>query len=421
MSRRFVTIIIIILVALIIGLFVTAFLISRGPSSQAPTDDIIRGGSPFGEGAFPDTSQQPTTPRDDEDPFAETPSDRDEGLVDATRRLRQLSTLPSVGGVIATSTNEIPVIRYVDRASGNVFEVNADGENKKRVTNTTLLGIHEALWEEGGERVIMRYLDDDLVIKTFSGVITPAQEGEGVFSSLEGVFLPDGITQIVSAPDEDRIFYLTEFGGKAIGTTADFDGSSRRQVFEHDLSEWILEWPQEDQFGITTAASAMANGYTFLLNDGSSRLSSILRGLRGLATHYSPTTEFVLFSSTAQNDIETRIFSVENEEVRPFALTTLPEKCLWSEQQTTVIYCAAPERLPFGTYPDDWYKGLIDLQDNLWRIDVETGAVSLLISPHESIDASLDIVDLFLSNDEEYLFFTNKIDGTLWSLKTSRN
>jgi hypothetical protein len=95
-----------------------------------------------------------------------------------------------------------------------------------------------------------------------------------------------------------------------------------------------------------------------------------------------------------------------------FSLKTLPEKCIWSEVDVNKIYCAVPKNLPTANYPDDWYKGLVSFDDNLWQIDTLTGETTLLLNQF-----GFDIINIFKTKNEDFLFFQNKKDGTLWSLK----
>ncbi|HEY4528044.1 MAG TPA: hypothetical protein VJL09_03310, partial [Candidatus Paceibacterota bacterium] len=41
-------------------------------------------------------------------------------------------------------------IRYIDRETGHVFEMNPDGTDKTRISNTTIPGIFEVIWSPDG-------------------------------------------------------------------------------------------------------------------------------------------------------------------------------------------------------------------------------------------------------------------------------
>src|SRR3989338_6779767 len=89
----------------------------------------------------------------------------------AEPRLRLLSSSP-VAGAISVIKGSAQTVRFVDRASGNVFEVSLSDSVAvpTRLTNATIPKVYEALWQKGGERTLLRYLkDDEETIDTFSG------------------------------------------------------------------------------------------------------------------------------------------------------------------------------------------------------------------------------------------------------------
>ena len=71
-----------------------------------------------------------------------------------------------------------------------------------------------------------------------------------------------------------------------------------------------------------------------------------------------------------------------------------------------------PDNFPQGDYPDDWYQGLISFKDSIWQKNFSTGETNILIN-----ETNADVINPFLTKDENYLIFTNKTDNTLWSLK----
>ena len=97
-------------------------------------------------------------------------------------------------------------------------------------------------------------------------------------------------------------------------------------------------------------------------------------------------------------------------------ITTLPEKCVFSKTDENKIYCAVPISMPSAKYPDEWYQGLISFSDNLWQINVNTGIAKIIF-----YKSDFDITNLFTDKNENYLFFTNKKDSTLWSLQISND
>ena len=90
---------------------------------------------------------------------------------------------------------------------------------------------------------------------------------------------------------------------------------------------------------------------------------------------------------------------------------TLPEKCAFSRLDQKIIYCAIPRSLT-GALPDDWWHGRVAFEDTLWKIDLDSGETKSLLE-----GGGFDMAHLLLSPSENYIFFINKRDSLLWSLK----
>src|SRR5690606_31240096 len=197
-------------------------------------------------------------------------------------RLRILSEEPVSGAtsiLVASEADledEIEIVRYNERATAHVFDVELSGLDKERISNTTVPRIYESLWTSGGEGVILRYLDDDnQTIKTYHASLIEKEEelreGETPFS-LEGSFLPDNISQIVLSPTGEEIFWLTESIRGARGVISNPDGTNQSSVFSSDFTEWIPQWFSQNLLSMTTKASAIAEGFYYTMPRSSGAL-----------------------------------------------------------------------------------------------------------------------------------------------------
>lgn len=411
MSKKVIIITSIIFTLLIVGLLVVAYLVLR-EGEKTPLE-ALRDALPFGGPSEEIITIRP--PVDVSIPDEEFEFDELGNII--IPLLRQLTSLPIAGATSLTDEDGAVKVRYVDRASGNVHEIAAAGVKRTRLTNTTIPAVMKVFWSSDGQSLILQYLDDISTIKSFSAQIITEAEGE--FGKLEGLFLEDNIKEVTVSPDGEQVFYLTEFGESIIGITADFDGSNKKQIFEHPLKQWLVEWLGSDNFSFTTKPSFATEGSTFLFNKNVGSLNRTTGGLRGLTVLYSPNLIDVIIAENIKEQFRTRLFNRDTNDITLFPLTVLPEKCLWSTEDTVVVYCGAPEAFPRGDYPDGWYKGEFSFTDDLWRINIETREVSFLVSPQDFSGVEIDVINLFLSSDEDYLFFTNKKDGTLWSLRLS--
>ena len=105
----------------------------------------------------------------------------------------------------------------------------------------------------------------------------------------------------------------------------------------------------------------------------------------------------------------------KGEKNKNLNLAGIVDKCTWSKDGYTV-FCALPLEIKGSDiWPDDYYKGLIILNDAIYKINLETDEKTKIAGSLDQI--GLDAQELFLSPKEDYLFFINKKNGLLYSLR----
>src|SRR3989338_3867499 len=91
--------------------------------------------------------------------------------------LRQLSKAPVAGFMLGARSGE-PIVRYQERAAGNIYEIEADGEGAKRRTTTTMPEVYEALWRKAAPALFSRSLrEGSKIIESFSARVVPTASG----------------------------------------------------------------------------------------------------------------------------------------------------------------------------------------------------------------------------------------------------
>ncbi|MEK7207962.1 MAG: hypothetical protein AAB699_00260 [Patescibacteria group bacterium] len=329
--------------------------------------------------------------------------------------LRQLSLVPIAGAVIGGKGAETRV-RYIERANGNVIEIPASGGEEKRLTNTTIPKVHEALWNKTGNGVILRYLKEDgETIETFSARIkagTGGTEGE-----LAGTFLPAGITALALSPSADELFYLREERGELVGIRASFTGANKTELWRSPLREWLPLWTAEETLALVSKPSALSPGALLSLNRSGEQERVLLSGIAGLTALPEKTVEKVLASRSSENGVELFLFVPKTRGENALGVATLPEKCVWRTSGEALL-CGVPKSIPGGSYPDSWYQGITSFADAVYEVGTRGGSRTALISEiSEETGAPIDLTHPALSSDERFLVFRNKNDQTLWSLQ----
>lgn len=228
---------------------------------------------------------------------------------------------------------------------------------------------------------------------------------------LTGGFINEGILRGDISPDGTQMFFLKNSGTGVVGIVADIDGKNQRQVFQSELTEWRPQWVNATTIAMTTLASSEADGYMYFLNPVTGTFQKELGPVAGLTTLVNPSATTVLVGESANNNVKLSTFSLGSGTSTPLDLATLPEKCSW--QNDTILFCAVPQGVSDGQYPDDWYQGNVVFNDNFWEIDTAQNSTTSIVSPSQKFDA----YDLKISPDGSYFYFINKVDGTLWSYR----
>src|SRR3989344_354891 len=128
-----------------------------------PVEEAIRGILPFG------------TPGDTTRPATDTGlgTEGDESLIidelgTPIESLFRISSTP-VSGAVTFLQNNQTVVRYVDRATGHIYDVALPGQEanpaplrKIKITNNTFPKIYEAYFRPDGRAVVLRYLKNNI-------------------------------------------------------------------------------------------------------------------------------------------------------------------------------------------------------------------------------------------------------------------
>ena len=400
MSRKKLILIIVIIVA-VLGGAIFLFISREGGGGSAD-----RNGSGF-LGLFPnndsdpgdsfDSSQSTSTPRDGDDQIIPIPT------------FRQISNTPVSGYVVFESGVGSSTIRYIERESGHIFETATSTLATKRLSNTTIPRIKEVLWFDNGGSLIMRYLDESDNIQTFLAKLNK-EEGQELYI-LESEALPQNI--LVGDIFGDDFFAILRVADSSKWRIYDNQGNERN-ITTNPLKEWLPDFWQSNTVSIQRKSSNGIPSHLYFLNTSTVSLEEVLSNISGLTTKTSPDGKYVFYSTSSGSLTLSFIYDTEDETSSNLSITTLADKCTWSEDN--ILYCGVPNTLG-NNLPDNWYQGLTSFNDSLWSISPSTLTTSLIFNPQDR-GKGVDVVNMEIDNN--FLFFINKKDSTLWSLDLER-
>jgi len=334
-------------------------------------------------------------------------------------KLRLISEEPISGfSITENSQTKNTDVHFILRANGNIYETYTNSPEIRRLSITTIPKVYDSLWLPDGQRLIIRYLKDiSEDIETFSVKINPATTTLNEFKGgVDGNHLPENISDLAINPRGDKVFYLTDNLNGSTGYTARPDDQNKKLLFESPLIEWLVSWPKEEIITLNTKASAKIPGYLFFLNSQTGNFTRILGEINGLTTKTNKTATEVLYSDSGSALPKLSLYNIKSGESKLLPWATFPEKCLWSNTDAQIVYCAVPKSFPVGEYPDLWYQGLINFTDDIWMINTDTQTTTLVFDAEQETKNSFDIINISTDINDNYLFFMNKVDLSFWSL-----
>jgi hypothetical protein len=342
-----------------------------------------------------------------------------EGVVEvpANNVLVRISKEPVAGFVLVPSENGTEHVRFIERATGNFFESPLSTSEVIRLSNTTIPQVIEASFTKSGSRAALRYLSQDgHTINTYLAQVPTAPVATSTEQEdVTGVFLPDNVIAVTPHPSSDSFFYLAQESNGVRGfiISSNVPGS---QVFSSPIREWSAHYVTPSTVSLSTKPSAEAYGFSYLLNTSNGSLTRLLGYINGLTVSTHASAQLALYSATEERSFSLHSLDTNTNEPNLFPIATFPEKCAWSKVNPNRLYCAFPKIIPPAQYPDAWYRGEISFEDELWVIDiVENDGEPLTPFDEFADDLKIDLIDPQLSQNDDYLVFRNKRDGSLWS------
>jgi hypothetical protein len=315
---------------------------------------------------------------------------------------------------VAPPTEMALALRYVAKATGNIYETFADTIQEGQFSTTTIPEVYDAYFGNNGNSVAMRYLQNDgETIATFIGNLPKEIFGADMVANnkIMGSLLPNNIKSISLSPDGSSMFYLFDSGDDMIGTTLNFATNKKVQIFDSPFTEWSSVWGNSKTITLTTKPASGIPGYVYEMDQKGKNFNQILGNINGLTTLESPDGKLLLYGDDGLN---LSVYNINTNTSTLLGVKTMPEKCVWSDDSAT-IYCAVPKYIPALQYPDAWYQGEVSFDDQFWKIDIATGNTTMLVDPITMPDGQkIDGIKLAVDSGENYLFFVNKKDSYLW-------
>lgn len=343
--------------------------------------------------------------------------------VNFTQKLRKLGS-EEVAGAGTLDVKAGTVVRYIEKATGHIFEVELFSPNQNRISNTTIPTVYDALWLNKNNSLVARYLKaDDQTVDTYSltlknvSTTMASTSSPQTVNTISGIAYPSNITDV--SVFGSSVFYLIKNTDSSLGFISNFDSSKKKQIWSSPIKELLSQYVNAKTVALTTKPAQNVPGFLYFVDTGTGAVRKILSDVLGLSTLVSGDGNSVLYLEEA-GSAGTSVFDQKAKTYTKITPATFPEKCVWSNKDKNVIYCAVPRDFLTGGSLTSWYKGLVSFSDDIWKYDIKSNTSSLIENLPNDAGEAIDVMKPILSENEQYLVFMNKIDNTIWSLDLTK-
>ncbi len=340
-------------------------------------------------------SSQPTTITPPEDsPTIET-------LVDtSTGSLRQLSTR-AVAGFMSTTTATSKSVRYVERGTGYIFEINLTTGAETLISRTTIPQVTTAVFSSDATHV---------AFTSYNGYVPNVFVGSLQNNGVEGISLEPGASNLAFTAENDVLYTIVR-NGVTTGYRHNLKTETRTEQFTFNFTNLDVAWGDAVAATyITTKPARSLEGFMYRISGNSIQPS--VRGGLGLTSLVGNTA--IIATYRTSDSYQSSAFDTTTATETTLPIIALKEKCAFDTTDENFIWCAAPLSSVYAGFVDDWYKGTAQSDDRIWLIDTTSKSARLVATPETILGRTLDITATDIDSNGQYLFFMNKTDQTLW-------
>jgi hypothetical protein len=329
----------------------------------------------------------------------------------STAKTERIQQITDESILAPTLTNNDDFLKYYSQATGKVYSVDLLSLKKQVISDTNILNLIDVFWSPS----------QDSVITKFSGNSAYPLYSIYNYTTRSGNKLSEAVGTVAWQNDKKILytFFDKKTKEKSINI-ADADGKNWHKITNFSSnnlaiapipkSGFISFWNKPDAFIPTIMQS------TPVLGGETKTLSSDVFGADYL---WNTDGTFLLRSNVDQKGGHAMELGFSNNlggEYKKLGIPTFVSKCAWSKNSDFIFYALPGNISEKNILPNDYINDTFTTHDTFWKVNLKTGEKSRLV-PLEELTTAYDATNLFLSTNESYLFFTNKIDGKLYRIK----
>jgi hypothetical protein len=297
-------------------------------------------------------------------------------------------------------------VQYYNKDDGLFYKIDENGQ-AVLLSDKVFHNVENVVWAPTKDKAIIEYPDGNKILYNFS--------------TKKQVTLPSYWEDFSFAPASDKIV------SKSLGLDAENrwlmvsndDGSQAKALENIGTNDKTVypSWSPNNQVAAmyTKGVDFNRQEVFFIGLNGENFKSTVVEG-RGFESQWSTTGDRLLYSVyNSADDMKPRLWIVDasgdtiSQNRKSFDIETWADKCTFASN--TEIYCAVPESL-------EKYSGLLpelaaNTKDNLYKIDLTTGAKKLIAVP----DGTYNISQIMVPSGQDTLYFTDNKTSQIYQIK----
>ncbi len=391
--------------AILLVIVAVAYVFTRPGGESSGNENPVRN---FLSGLFP-FGQEPGGSKVEGPGESGAPGSGGEPVVE---RLRKVSDGPVTGAWFVPASSTTPLrIRFMERATGHVYETRAATYGDTRVSNTTLPGMEEFVPVSAESFIVRRVGGGGAIENTFATLIPTSSPTSLRIAPLEG------FTRIAVAPDGQSAVAVLETGSGSRVETMRPDGTLSKTVLVSPIRSFV-PLAANGRSLIASAPSSGVPGFVYEILEGGTLLKRA-GDIPGLMAIPSPSGEYLLVGGSSGTERTLAVIEIRNGARHELPLGGLVAKCAWISESPVVVFCGISDPIGNISLPDNWLLGSVSLNDTGWLVHPLEGSAKSLGKFENVTGVAMDVMNPDASPDGEYVLFMNKNDLSLWSLRLS--
>lgn len=375
------------------------------PSVVTPSLPLVEGEIPSGIIVEPEKITPPTQP---------SPSAAPEILPTGVSKTAK-GGLTQVVTLVSTSANGITLdsdgnnFLYYNNNDGKFYRITPDGKSTT-LTDKTFYNVSNITWSPVKDKTVLEYPDGSNIVYNFK--------------TNKQVTLPKHWTDFNFSPTGDQI------AAKSIGDDinnrwliiTNEDGSEAKAIQElgNEADKVIVDWsPNRQMVGMYANEAGLDRQKLYFIGPNQENYKLLVLPGYGFVENWAPSGEQLLFSVyNNASDLKPELWisniggEITGSNRRALNVYTWADKCTFTDENT--IYCAVPKSLQRGAALVAEFKE--QTEDTIYKINTATGIKTLIADPYGE---SYSIKDIMISNDQQYLFFTDYATNNLHKIQLS--